>query len=373
MNTKLDNEDLQVRDISVEEFDAMEGNHVFSERYESKKQVILDAFKTKNTGRKTNKTLKVAIAAMAVIICSGSALAMNGEYLKKFYESKMNKVDEKYIDREFLDRKYELPIDVKTDDESDLLQFEVLQADKGEHNITFAVVITVNHEESYDSSAYYEVFSEIALVGKEEALFESGSGWTVTTYTNGNMAHALGLQKNQILAIMEYQYDESVDLSEVDKLQVSYGYVDEVREIQSKSGRDMEVFEIDHDHVWAMEVPVQENYEDYVVELGENYVIGGNEIKIETIRVSPLGVTFIYGKLPNGELHSMGYLEESDVDIMLKMMDGKKISLLRFGEEISSCYDGDTNWMQERVNFRVPMDVDQIVGIEIDGELIKIQ
>ncbi|MBQ4058612.1 MAG: hypothetical protein IJD40_06755 [Lachnospiraceae bacterium] len=371
MNTKLDNNDLQVREISIEEFDAMEGNHIFSERYESKKEVILDSFKAKSVGCKRKNALKVAIAAMAVIICSGSALAMNGEYLKKFYESKMKKMDEKYIDREFLEGKYELPIDVKTDDESDLLSFEVLQADKGEHAISFAVVVTVNHEESYEEAAYYDVLSRLTLVGMEDAL-DSGWGWIVTTYTD-DTAQTLGLEKNQILQIMECQYDESVDLSEIERLQVSYQYVDKVQEVQGEYGMDLEMFEIDHNHVWTVEVPLQQDYEDYVVEVGKSYVIGENEIKIETIRVSPLGVDFFY-KIPSySKVSPTGYMEENDIDIMLKMMDGKKISLLRFGEEISSCYDGDTNWMQERVNFRVPMDVDQIVGIEIDGELIKIQ
>lgn len=371
MNTKLDNNDLQVREISIEEFDAMESNHVFSERYESKKQVILDAFKTKSAGRKRKNALKVAIAAVAVIICSGSALAMNGDYLKKFYESKMKKVDEKYIDREFLEGKYELPIDLKTDDESDLLSFEVLQADKGEHAISYAVVVTVNHKESYEEAAYYDVLSRLTLVGMEDAL-DSGWGWRVTTYTD-DTAQALGLEKNQILEIMECQYDESVDLSEVQSLQVIYQYVSKIQETQGEYGTDLEVFEIDRDHVWTVEVPLQQDYEDYVVEVGESYVIGEYEIKLETIRVSPLGVDFIYKNPSNGKLFPSGYIAESGVDIKLKMMDGKKISMKRFGEGFSSSHNGDTNWMQERVNFRVPMDVDQIVGIEIDGELIKIQ
>lgn len=373
MNTKLYKDDLQVREISIEEFDAMEGDHVFSDKYENKKKLIMDALKQKGVRRKTNKALKVAVAAMALIVCSGTVLAMNGDYLKKLYESRMNGISEKYVDREFMEGEYELPIDVTTDTENDLLTFEVLQADKGEHTISFAVVVTVNHPESYNDSVFYSVSSDLTLTGMEDTHWTTGDGWTVTTYADG-MAQTLGLEKNQILEIMEYQYDESVDLSQVESLQVNYRYVDKVQEVQGAYGQDLEMVEIDHNHVWTVSVPLQQDYEDYVVEVGKTYKIGENEIKMKTIRLSPLGLDFVYENLSDSRLTPIGYIEESSVNIKLKMDDGHEISMNKVSEGSGSCFDDEENkCIKERFNFKVPIDIEQIVGVELDGELIEIQ
>ena len=68
MSTKLYNKDVDLKEITIAEFDAMDGEHVFSKEYEQKKQSMLDAFKSQSLKKQKNKVKRVAVAAAAALI-----------------------------------------------------------------------------------------------------------------------------------------------------------------------------------------------------------------------------------------------------------------------------------------------------------------
>ncbi|MBQ9984617.1 MAG: hypothetical protein IJP29_08505 [Lachnospiraceae bacterium] len=380
MSTKLYNKDLQIREITVEEFDAIEGNHKFSDKYENKKAVVLEAFKQKSP-KKMKRAMKVAAAAIAVIICSGTALATNGTYLREFYESRLNGIDEKYVDDSFFDATYDLPVEVQTDDESGLLDFQVLQIAKSTHTIAIATVVTVNHPESYEKATSYDVGLDLELVGMEEAHWQRGCGnkidWDSSGLYGKGIAQELGLKKNQVLILYEYQYEDDVDLSQVEEANLTWRHVSYIK--QDPANEEESVIEwIDNETEWTMKVGVRQDYSDRVVELNQRFHIGKREFQIEKIHVTSFGIGFLYEKQHDftwemkEEIPTDCTINDHYDKFKLVMSDGNKVAMTRVCEERAG-YDGDSGYAIDEFQFKVPLDVEQIVGVEIDGTLVELK
>lgn len=377
MNTKLYDKELQVKEMSVAQFDAIEGTHTFSEKYENKKSVVLETFRQK-TPKSMNKAMKVAVAALAVIICSGTALATNGTYLREFYESRINGIDEKYVDLDFIEGKYDLPVEVTTDDESGLLDFQVLQMDKSEHTISVAVLVTVNHPDSFDEALFYDVSWDLEIVGMEDVLWETGLGWNLDCYRE-EMAQTLGMGKNQFVFFQKYRYDDSVDLTQAEKIKMKCKYVHYWKEDSAEPDSTMLV-PIDEEHEWEMIMAVQQQYSDDVVELNRSFQLGEREFYIQKMRLSPTGLGFVYEAFedstmePSDTISTTAYIYNYEQECKLVMSDGHKIAISQIAEGSAGYVeDVDKNYLYDEFSFGVPIDTEQIVGVEIAGELIEIK
>lgn len=82
---KYNVDDGQIPDITLEEFDAMEGKHIFSEKYNMRKKTLLEAVKRKNGSAKKRMWHMAAAAAIAMLIIPSSVYAANRIY-KMFVE-----------------------------------------------------------------------------------------------------------------------------------------------------------------------------------------------------------------------------------------------------------------------------------------------
>lgn len=76
-------------DISVEEFDAINEEHVFSDSYNKRKAAVLKSYKDRKLGKRKADALKAAAAVLItmIVLPVGVNAAMNGELFKRIWGS----------------------------------------------------------------------------------------------------------------------------------------------------------------------------------------------------------------------------------------------------------------------------------------------
>lgn len=390
MNVKLfkKNEDANknMETMSIEEFDAIEGEHVFSEEYEKKKQSILIAFQQSERTRTKGKMMKAAMVAIALIMVSGSAVALNANYIESAYQSLDSDIDQKYWYIDFAHPKYDLPVTIETDSTNDLLSFQVLQADKGKNAVSFAVLITVNDPDFEVKQGYeldYQVVQgDIVLTGQEQAGCLYGNGW-------GDKDCKIELPDNQQLQFWEYTFSDSVDMEQVDSIDVTFAGVYRRQigpDVLMQQSADVIEESLDDEHKWILHIPLSGNYDNYTYTIDNDYTLFDESVRMNKISISPSGMRVLYAVYDmseddvNTEKHYKdancvdGIMEQHRKDIKLIMSDGKKIPLekVSHGNAVGKSADSDTE-VEEYYYFDVPIDPNQVTGIKLDGQVIDLK
>lgn len=79
--------ELEKFDISLEEFDELTGEHVFSKQYQQQKRTLLKEYRKSQIGAKRATRLKVAAASVAVLVSTPliANAALNGELFNSIW------------------------------------------------------------------------------------------------------------------------------------------------------------------------------------------------------------------------------------------------------------------------------------------------
>ena len=375
----------QPRDISIEEFDAWDEQHEFSEEYLEKKKKMLGALYQKQQERK-GRMKWIAVASFAVMLVSGTVAAYNTDYIQTYYKSLMQKEVSPYLLTDYANPKYNLPITVETDNKDDLLEFQVLQADKGTDSVTISILTTVHDTEVKPREGYdlrYDIGYMLLINGKE--TFGVGNGIGLGNDVHGgdlDIGDKLGLADNQILTIEEFDLsDLSIDLEDVQSVQLKITYVyrnlagADVKREHEWDPVDVISEDIADSNEWLITIPMTENtYSEYAYDIDESYVVGSYSVKVKNVQLKPLGLEIFYENpeedyIPGGDTNLFSQNRKNK----LIMADGKKIALEKVSQCCSSGKTDDNTLIMEAVSFDVPIDPEQIVGIEADGQKIMFQ
>lgn len=369
--------------------------HVFSEAYRKKKQEILGAYEELPKPKRT-PMVKAAIAVLAVILISGTTMAYGSDILERFYNMQDVEVDSKYLYSELAQSNYDGEITVKTDNQTDDVDFQVLMAKKGTHTVTVAMLITLNSFQVPDVPGYrlsdYIVsdVDEKALGIDDKVVFWRG-GWESASHNN-----ELELKENQILFYNEYEFDEGVDLTGLNGMEIyfeRFSYLLMPEDISSDSS-DM-IFErampTEEGEGWTVEIPISdENYTDLCYSVNSVHDLLGQRIYIKQITVSPKALSFqfdhdktveaedgnnlwSYGGDTPASLFNLGGKGHLNVEkVYLIMTDGNEIRWRNVGGGSSSGFidSPENHIVQEDLFFDVPIDASQVAGLRFGNETI---
>ena len=375
----------QPRDISIEEFDAWDEQHEFSEEYLEKKKKMLGALYQKQQERK-GRMKWIAVASFAVMLVSGTVAAYNTDYIQTYYKSLMQKEVSPYLLTDYANPKYNLPITVETDNKDDLLEFQVLQADKGTDSVTISILTTVHDTEVKPREGYdlrYDIGYMLLINGKETDGVGNGIGLGDDVHGGDlDIGDKLGLADNQILTIEEFDLsDLSIDLEDVQSVQLKITYVYrtqagvDVKQEHEWDPVDVISEDIADSNEWLITIPMTENtYSEYAYDIDESYVVGSYSVKVKNVQLKPLGMEIFYENpkeyyIPGEDLNLFSQNRKNK----LIMADGKKITLEKVSQYCGSGRTDDDTLIMETVFFDVPIDPEQIVGIEADGQKIMFQ
>lgn len=153
--------DIEVFDISIEEFDQMNEKHIFSDKYKRKKKELLKDYRKKMYVSKKESIMKTAIACALVVVASPMIVnaASNGEVFERiwgtFSRSSIESHDEtvysedkgKYYTETYPEREY---VDVEEEKAEELIgsQMEYPEIERKINDTTLTILSAVRDHNS---------------------------------------------------------------------------------------------------------------------------------------------------------------------------------------------------------------------------------
>lgn len=149
-------------------------------------------------------------------------------------------------------------------------------------------------------------------------------------------------------------------------------------EFEENHSEQLEPRLVDDTHYWKLSIPLQDTYMDYTFDIEQTNNILNKRMHIDYISLTPMTMRICYSVLGDENekqyIPTRGYLLWDEPDMNLLMRDGGKIELSDLSNRGGSSHaDENGTMIQERVDFEVPIDIEQVVGVEIDGEIIELK
>lgn len=341
------------------------------ERYKAAFQDNVNMKKKMGVAKRIGYRWSGIVAAIAIILCSGTVLAYRTGFLREYFMEKADTQKGAYYDYAFMDQEYMQEIKINSNYDSDLLDFEVLVAEKGESTVSFAVLVTIKDEQEHEGNWGYNLNvmpwfpeAEIESVAMGVGFEEQGA------------EEASQLAENQVLLYWEYHCGMGSDLSRVSEIQLQ---VVNPSVVDWDSGEE----EMLEDHAyqqWTLTIPLQNAVElEKTYFLDKELIMKGEAIHLSSVVLTPGAVSFYYeGTGGNMELGSMGEDDSSlfDADsVVLQMEDGTQLllkELLKEDEDCQSSMIEDEEYI-DCFALKVPMDHSKVTGIILDGQTIELK
>lgn len=383
-------------------------NHVFSEEYNRKKQHILEAYE-ELPKQNSKPVIKVAIAVLAFMLISGTAMAYNSDVLDSFFSKGKEKLDAKYRLIDLARTSYNDTATVTTNLDNGNIDVSVLAAMKGEHTITVAFLLTLNDIAVPDIPGYSPIHYDIytgkeSLIGIDKPVSdpnykgysEDGLDWDGSADGfNGRESEKndYGLNKNQILMYSEYVWDEDVDISKVTGMvftvdNITLDYVsDEDDGYGHYDSQWKYILSPEEDEPLKITVAFSdEAYKDYDYEINDTIEAFKDEYFIDHISITPISLSVWLDIAKTEALNDISYsgadphiynmgamMPNTEDKVWLIMTDGEKIKWRDIGSSASGRKSQDKKLMEDSLWFDVPIDPSQVAGVQIDKKTIMFE
>lgn len=310
--------------------------------------------KCSNTIRKSKARNKRMVASIAWIIVTvvaigGTIYAYSENLLGDVYEEQATDYEENvHYDKELIESQYNEEIIMESNVKSDIIEFEVLLAAKGERSIMYSILVTHN----YDTSKGKVLLSMYDDYPDEGISYGLGYGWTFTKYDS------VILNESQEIHNVTMIVDDTVDMAKFNELIIEvsptfYGIYDE----KIKSDFYESINEASY---WHITFPIVQTYNDYYYDV-KNVEIGDTGYTVDGIYVTPSGITVEY--IWNG-------LTTTSKDLRLSaiMTNGDKLGEFRMNGGTVTSGRAEMTYV-----FDALIKTEDISAVEIEGQLIELK
>ncbi|MDE6625111.1 MAG: hypothetical protein K2K56_01935 [Lachnospiraceae bacterium] len=338
----------------------------------------------------------VAAAACAVLVLSGTVAAYGiRNYLKDYYMQQKSNVDKKYYDMDFIDEVYDLPVELETETDQGIVDFQVLKADKSDYSVFYTVLITVDRkllQTPYSMAAFTSALDftvDITGAGEKDSL--KANYWC----TNGQ---EYGLASNQLLYFCNLHFDGRLGTGSIDKITAVYqfspaafeecleNYIEEFAETETGDEESNRIWEggdrefgkelepAEGVYQWKLNIPIKNTYDEKIYSRGEKLEIDGYLIRFHYISLTSNGIgietEYIRG---NSFAHNYeGVLNRYRDNIYLLMEDGSRLPLDDIWD-VGLNVAKQEDIIREKIDFSVPINVSKVISIEIGGQVIGLE
>lgn len=286
--------------------------------------------------------LAAACIAGAIVLTGGTAYAYSqGVFEDWIIARNEGNVSEEYIDYDFIEKTYEGNVEITSEHTSSDVTFEVLQAKVTDKTVYTAILVTYN---DFDSEKYMDYSISFYCNGSDHAL---GSDVSPADYTN------LKLADNQRILFDQFHFHDTSSIMKDGKIELkardlyAFTHIDE-----NQTGITHNLEEVDYGH-WNLSIPVTE-YSNL------KYAVIPEDSLYQEIYISNMGVHMI-----KAEGHNDYSLKP--IDIIITMNDGEVLDNVDIGGGGYS----DSEQLVYSWEFRVPMDIEKVKSVEIDGETFE--
>lgn len=294
--------------------------------------------------KKKSSRMRLAAACIAgVILLTGTTAYAYSQGVFEDWIIARNEgnVAEEYIDYSFIERTYEGNVEITSEHTSSDVTFEVLQAKVTDKTVYTAILVTYN---DFDSEKYIDYSISFFCNGSNGAF---GSELGSDEYTDLNLAD------NQKIFFDQFNFHDTSSIIKAGKIELKardlyvFTHIEE-----NQTGLIHNPEEMDYGH-WNLTIPVTE-YSDL------KYAVIPENSMYQEISLSNMGIHMIKTVDHNG--HSI-----SPTDIKITMDDGKILD----NAVIGGGGNGDSKQLVYSWEFRVPIDIEKVKSVEIDGETFE--
>ena len=310
-----------------------------------------------------------AAATVAIILCSGTVLAYGTGFLREYFMEKADTEKESYYNYAFMDQEYTQEVKINSSYDSNLLDFQVLEAEKGESTISLAVLVSVEDEEKHEGNWGYNLNAMPLFLDAELGSVAMG-----LSFEEQGAEETSQLAENQVLQYWEYHFDRNSDLSKVSEIQFQ---IINPSVINWDSGEE-EMLETHAYQQWTLTIPLQNTVElERTYAVNQELTVKNETIYLSEIVLTPSAISFYYENTKgNVELESLGENTASLLDadnIILQMEDGTQMPLNELMREDTDPATAVGDGYLDCFNLQVPMDQSKVTGIVLDGQIIELK
>ncbi len=310
-------------------------------------------------GKQKNFKVKWAVACIAgaIALTGGTAYAYSQGIFEEWIDARNDdKVSEEYIDNEFIANNYDGVVDVKEVYANSDVSFDVLRMNVTDNNVYIAMVVTYDE---FDSEMYADYNVELRLKSCDSF---AGSSTTAsnTEYPN------LQLNDNQRLICTYFDVEDTSQIKNsgevvicAENLHVIHAEPNSVDEYGNVQVYRVETIAAGH---WDLTIPITDFADVKYATIPENSDI--REIYISNVSMNMRKSENKSDATPEEIMNS--YEEIKDIKII--MDDGEILDNLVYSG--SGIYESDYSFYSW--DFTVPIDIDKVKSIEIDGECYDI-
>lgn len=312
-----------------------------------------------NNIRKTSDKRRKMIASIVGVIIvvgalGGSLYAYDKLHMNDIYKEKAEDYDvNEHYDKVLMETVYDGEVVIDTNYEESPIEFEVLMAAKGEHSIIYSILVTHNYDMS-EGKIGLDIDTQVPDEVKDtEGDHLLGTGW------GGGAEDTDALEENQDIYNFTIAFNENSDISEIDRLTIQ---VNPLEFLLDEYGMAITSYNyIDTSKYWTITFPITQEYNDFLYDI-ENISIPDENYILDKICIEPSGISLLF------KTRFIGFPSEK-FDINVEFADGSKMT----GIEYNSSRADNTYIAEVYHSFNALVDVEDIVAIEIDGQLIELK
>ncbi|MBR3599599.1 MAG: hypothetical protein IKL53_06945 [Lachnospiraceae bacterium] len=291
--------------------------------------------------KKSKLNWVAACIAGAIILTGTTAYAYNHEIIQDWILARNSgNVEEEYIDYDFINKTYDGNVEIASNLTSSDVSFEVLQAKVTDKTVFTAILVTYN---DFDCEKYADYSVSFYCNGSNNAF---GSQLGPDVYANLNLAN------NQRIFCDQFYFSDTSSIMKAGKIELKatdlFAFI-HIEENQTDVTHTME--QVDYGY-WNLTIPITE-YSDL------KYAVLPDDSPYQEIYISNMSVHMIKTEGLNDYL--------KPVHIKITMNDGKTLDNADIGG--GGC--GDLNQLVYYWEFRVPIDIEKVKSIEIDGQTFE--
>lgn len=310
-----------------------------------------------NKNSKNKVKWAAACIAGAIALTGGTAYAYSQGIFEEWIDARNeDKVSEEYIDNEFIANNYDGVVDVKEVYANSDVSFDILRMNVTDHSVYIAMVVTYDE---FDSEKYADFNVELIL--------ESCDNYASSSTTASNTEYPnLQLNNNQRLICTYFDVEDTSQIKDsgeivlcAKNLHVMHAEPNSVDENGNVQVYRVETADAGH---WDLTIPITDYADVKYATIPENSDI--REICISNVSMNMRKSENKSDATPEEIMNSYSKID----DIKIIMDDGEILDNLVYSG--SGIYESDYSFYSW--DFIVPIDIDKVKSIEIDGECYDI-
>lgn len=310
-----------------------------------------------NKNSKNKVKWVAACIAGAIALTGGTAYAYSQGIFEEWIDARNeDKVSEEYIDNEFIANNYDGVVDVKEVYANSDVSFDILRMNVTDHSVYIAMVVTYDE---FDSEKYADFNVELIL--------KSCDSYTCSSTTASNTEYPnLQLNNNQRLICTYFDIEDTSQIKNSGEvvicakdLHVMHAEPNSVDENGNVQVYRVETADAGH---WDLTIPITDYADVKYATIPENSDI--REIYISNVSMNMRKSENKSDATPEELIDSYEQID----DIKIIMDDGEILDNIVYSG--SGIYESDYSFYSW--DFIVPIDIDKVKSIEIDGECYDI-